>query len=67
MSYPMQPRSYAVEVLADNSGIWAGNGLRFANRNSAESYAKDLMWRWTAVKEWRVVDSSDPVNPGRQG
>ena len=44
-----------VEVIADNSGTWAGNALEFLTRVDAEAYAKDLFSRWTAVKEWRVV------------
>jgi hypothetical protein len=53
--------SYKVEVIADDSG-WAGNGLRFATKVEAERYAKDLQWRWLAVREWRVVESDEPVN-----
>lgn len=56
------PRSWAPEVIADRSGTWAGNALRFATRKEAEEYAKDLYSRWTLVSEWRVVESSDPVN-----
>ena len=56
------PASFKAEVIADSSGTWAGNGLRFATRAEAEVYAKDLYSRWTAVKEWRVVESTDPVN-----
>lgn len=55
-------QSFAVEVIADSSGAWAGNALRFPTREAAEAYAKDLYARWTAVKEWRVVESKDPVN-----
>ncbi len=57
-------RSFAAEVIADNSGKWAGNGLRFATRQQAERYAKDLSYRWTLVREWRVVPSTDGVNRG---
>ncbi len=46
---------YAVEVIADSSGAFCGNALRFPDVQSAEAYAKDLYSRWTAVKEWRVV------------
>lgn len=55
-------RSFAVEVIADNSGQWCGNGLRFATREAGVEYAKDLYSRWTAVREYRVVPSLDPVN-----
>jgi hypothetical protein len=54
--------SYAPEVIADNSGKWCGNGLRFATMEEAEHYVKDLSWRWTLVRDTRVVMSSDPVN-----
>lgn len=54
--------SFKAEVIADNSGKFCGNGLRFATQEEAEAYAKDLAWRWTLVREWRVVDSGDPVN-----
>jgi hypothetical protein len=54
--------SYAAEVIADSSGEWVGNALRFATKAEAETYAKDLYSRWTAVKEWRVVESKDEVN-----
>jgi hypothetical protein len=54
--------SYAVEVIADSSGKWVGNQLRFATMEEAESYAADLAGRWTLVQQTRVVMSSDPVN-----
>ena len=55
-------KSFAAEVIADNSGQWTPNGLRFATRAEAETYAKDLYSRWTLVREYRVVPSTDPVN-----
>src|SRR5262245_49326513 len=54
--------SYAPEVIADSSGKWTGNGLRFATRDEAMANVTDLMFRWTAVREIRVVESDDPVN-----
>ena len=54
--------SYAPEVIADNSGKWCGNALRFATKEEAEANVRDLFSRWMLVKETRVVDSSDPVN-----
>ena len=48
---------YKVEVIADNSGEWVGNGLRFETREEAETYGADLACRWTAVQEWRVVQA----------
>jgi hypothetical protein len=61
ISYPNHV-SFVAEVIADDSGKWVGNGLRFATPESAKSYAKDLYSRWTAVRQWRVTPSSDPVN-----
>jgi len=55
--------SFAVEVIADNSGKWCGNALRFATRADAELYAVNLSMRWTLVRDWRVVESADPVYP----
>ena len=54
--------SYKAEVIADSSGEWTSNALRFATREEAEAYVFDLAMRWTLVRETRVVESSDPVN-----
>ena len=52
-------KPYKVEVIADGSGTWCGNALRFATTEEAEAYAKDLETRWTLVRDWRVVDTRD--------
>jgi predicted protein tyrosine phosphatase len=36
--------------------------LRHATREEAETNVQDLMMRWFAVRETRVVASDDPVN-----
>lgn len=54
--------SWAAEVIADSSGKWSGNGLRFETQNEAEVYVVDLARRWTLVTETRVVESDEPVN-----
>jgi hypothetical protein len=56
-------RSFKVEVIADDSGHWAGNALRFESEGGAEMYARGLMLRWSAVRDWRVVPSDDPPDP----
>jgi len=56
------PKSYAPEVIADNSGQWCGNQLRFATKEEAEQNVFDLSMRWIAVRETRVVESDEPVN-----
>jgi hypothetical protein len=54
--------SYKPEVIADSSGKWVGNALRFATQEEAEANVRDLADRWYAVRETRVVISPDPVN-----
>lgn len=54
--------SWAPEVIADSSGKFCGNGLRFATKEEAEGNVRDLSMRWIAVRETRVVESTDPVN-----
>lgn len=61
VSYPNHV-SFAAEVIADDSGKFCGNGLRFASPGEAKAYALDLYSRWTAVRSWRVVPSTDAVN-----
>jgi hypothetical protein len=53
--------SWKAEVLADSSGQYTSNALRFATQSEAGSYAIDLFNRWSSVKSWRTVPSSDPV------
>ena len=54
--------SFKPEVIADTPGKWWGNALRFATREEAAANVRDLMMRWFAVQETRVIDSDDPVN-----
>ncbi len=58
--------SYKTEVIADASGKWAGNGLRWPltpeGRAAAEANVADLMSRWMLVTETRVVESPDQPN-----
>jgi hypothetical protein len=53
--------SFKPEVIADTSGQWIGNALRFATREEAERNVSDLFSRWTAVRDTRVVECEDPV------
>jgi hypothetical protein len=48
---------FKVEVIADSSGEFCGNALRFPTLEAAKTYAVDLFCRWTAVKTWRVVEA----------
>lgn len=54
--------SFRPEVIADRSGQWAWNALRFDTREEAEEYVADLSVRWTAVRDTRVTETDDPVN-----
>lgn len=54
--------SYAPQVIADNSGEFCGNALRFATRTEAEASVQDLASRWMLVRETRVVKTDDAVN-----
>jgi hypothetical protein len=54
--------SWRPEVIADHSGKWCGNALRFATEAEAWEDVRDLANRWFAVRETRVVKSEDPVN-----
>ena len=54
-------QSWAGEVIADDSGQYAGNALRFRTKEEAEGYVLDLSMRWTLVRSTRVVESPDPV------
>ena len=53
--------SFKPEVIADNSGKWASNALRFRTREGAERYVTDLALRWILVRDTRVIECSDPV------
>ena len=50
---------YIVQVVADNSDIFCGNGLRFETQKQAEEYALDLSLRWIAVRKWQVIDTEN--------
>jgi hypothetical protein len=56
------PHEFQPEVIADASGKWYGNALCFATREEAETNVRNLMMRWFAVRETRIVVSDDPVN-----
>lgn len=47
---------FAVEVIADSSGEWCGNGMRFNTAAEAKDYAIGLFYRWTAVRDYRIVE-----------
>ncbi len=54
--------SWKPEVIADSTGKWVGNALRFATKEEAEANVRDLEMRWMLVRSTRVVECEDPVN-----
>jgi hypothetical protein len=54
--------SWKIEVVVDDSGEWESDPLRFESEREALAYARDLEFRWSAVRDKRVVKSEDPVN-----
>jgi len=58
--------SFKPEVIADSSGKWCGNALRFATGSPPRKRPKPrwLIWpgRWLLVRETRAVECDDPVN-----
>ncbi len=53
--------SWKPEVIADATGKWCGNALRFATREEALDNVRALEWSWLAVRQTRVVECDDPV------
>lgn len=56
------PASWAVEVVADSTNMWCGNACRYDTKEAADVAARDLFCRWMAVRQWRVVPSTDKPN-----
>lgn len=50
------------EVIADSSGKWADNSLRFATQDEALRSARDLSNRWMLVTDYRATECDDEVN-----
>lgn len=46
---------FGVEVIADGSGKFCGNGVRKDTVQEAANYGDDLTSRWMLVREWRIV------------
>lgn len=59
--------SFKAEFQADSSGTWAGNALRFRPAQEARDYAVQLAWRWTSVRDWRIVECHEPVTHVHSG
>jgi len=59
--------SWKVEVIADSSGEWYGNAMRYPSFMAACEAAESLKARWLLVRDWRVVVSFDAPNAGEDG
>ena len=55
------PVSWKPEVIADSSGKWYSNALRFETEEEARASAYELSMRWLAVRDWRASECEDPV------
>ena len=44
-----------VTTASDPEDVYTGNALRFATEDEALRYARDLMSRWTAVRDVRAT------------
>jgi len=56
------PVSWAPEVIADSSGKWYRNALRFATEAEALASAKELASRWYMVRSTRAAPAIERPN-----
>ena len=54
--------SYKVEVKTGTDPKWYDNAVRWPTMADAEHAAHNLAVRWTAVSDYRAVESADPPN-----
>jgi len=54
--------SWTVEVIVDDSGEWERDPLRFESEQEALAYARALEFRWSAVRDKRIVKSEDSID-----
>lgn len=54
--------AFLIEVVADASGKWAGNAMRYGDFQSAKDAAIDLANRWLLVTKARVVEFDEDEN-----
>jgi hypothetical protein len=53
--------SWKPEVIADCSGAFVGNAVRFDTEDEAQAYVVDLARRWVSVVAIRVREVDDAV------
>jgi hypothetical protein len=54
--------SWGVEVMTDDSGEWERDPVRFETMQEALAYARDLEFRWAAVRDRRILEMAEPAN-----
>ena len=54
-------QSFKAEILTVNDPKWYSTSLRFATESEADQYGLDLILRWTASRDYRVVESEDSI------
>jgi hypothetical protein len=59
---PDPTMSWKVEITGNASSQWSTNSVRFATKEEAEAYGRDLAMRLVSSKVWRVSQSADPPN-----
>lgn len=53
--------SFKIEVQM--AGEWGGsNALAFATHDEAKDYGTELLSRWSGPDDFRVIESTEPVN-----
>lgn len=60
------PKSWKVGVKTSGDKDWCCNSMRYATEAEAKEKGEDLFMRWTAVNEWCVLPSDDPVYPPKE-
>ncbi len=54
--------SYKPEIQTMHDEKYYPNATCFATYDEAKSAAQDIYSRWLLATDWRVVESTDPVN-----
>lgn len=54
--------SYKPEIQTYGDQNYYSNATRFATHEEAKWAAQDIYSRWLLATDWRVVESTDPVN-----
>lgn len=61
---PTEPKSWKAEVIADSSGKFCGNAVRFPTKEKALDWVRGLYSGWIFVVKYRVTPSEDAPTEG---